>query len=102
VEGQPESAPDFDKLNHVSEVDLVELISRLPEEVQRAAKELKPNLLANYAYELAKGFNAFYNQCPVLGAEPELRAARLALVRAARWCLGNTLRLLGIRAPEVM
>jgi len=36
VEGQPESAPDFDKLNHVSEVDLVELISRLPEEVQRA------------------------------------------------------------------
>ena len=102
VEGQPESAPDFDKLNHVSEVDLIELISRLPEEVQRAAKELKPNLLANYAYELAKGFNDFYNQCPVLGAEPELRAARLALVRAARWCLGNTLRLLGIRAPEVM
>jgi len=81
---------------------LIELISRLPEEVQRAAKELKPNLLANYAYELAKGFNDFYNQCPVLGAEPELRAARLALVRAARWCLGNTLRLLGIRAPEVM
>jgi len=102
VEGQPESAPDFDKLNHVSEVDLIELISRLPEEVQRAAKELKPNLLANYAYELAKGFNDFYNQCPVLGAEPELRAARLALVRAARRCLGNTLRLLGIRAPEVM
>jgi len=102
VEGQAESAPDFDRLNHVSEVDLIELISRLPEEVQRAAKELKPNLLANYAYELAKGFNDFYNQCPVLGAEPELRAARLALVRAARWCLGNTLRLLGIRAPEVM
>jgi len=59
-------------------------------------------LLANYAYDLAKGFNDFYNQCPVINAEPALRAARLALVAAARWCLGNTLRLLGIRAPEVM
>lgn len=97
-----ETEADFGKLSHTSEVDLIELISHLPEEVQRAARELKPNLLANYAYELAKGFNDFYNQCPVLSAEPGLRAARLLLVAAARYCLGNTLRLLGIRAPEVM
>lgn len=102
VGGRPDGEPDYGLLTHASEVNLVEKISRLPEEVQRAAKELKPNLLANYAYELAKGFNDFYNQCPVLGAEPEVRAARLALVAAARWCLGNTLHLLGIRAPEVM
>jgi len=102
VGGRPDGEPDYGLLTHASEVNLVEKISRLPEEVQRAARELKPNLLANYAYELAKGFNDFYNQCPVLGAEPEVRAARLALVAAARWCLGNTLHLLGIRAPEVM
>ena len=58
-----ETEADFGKLSHTSEVDLIELISHLPEEVQRAARELKPNLLANYAYELAKGFNDFYNQC---------------------------------------
>ncbi len=102
VGGRPDGEPDYGLLTHASEVNLVEKISRLPEEVQRAARELKPNLLANYAYELAKGFNDFYNQCPVLGTEPEVRAARLALVAAARWCLGNTLHLLGIRAPEVM
>ncbi len=102
VGGLPDGEPDYGKLTHASEVNLVECISRLPEEIQRAAKELKPNLLANYAYELAKSFNDFYNQCPVLGAEPDVRAARLALVAAARLCLGNTLRLLGIRAPEVM
>ena len=102
VGGLPDDEPDYGKLTHASEVNLVERISRLPEEIQRAAKELKPNLLANYAYELAKSFNDFYNQCPVLGAEPNVRAARLALVAAARLCLGNTLRLLGIRAPEVM
>lgn len=102
VGGLPDGEPDYSKLTHASEVNLVERISRLPEEIQRAAKELKPNLLANYAYELAKSFNDFYNQCPVLGAEPDVRAARLALVASARLCLGNTLRLLGIRAPEVM
>ncbi len=102
VGGLPDGEPDYGKLTHASEVNLVERISRLPEEIQRAAKELKPNLLANYAYELAKSFNDFYNQCPVLGAEPDVRAARLALVASARLCLGNTLRLLGIRAPEVM
>ncbi len=102
VGGLPDGEPDYGKLTHSSEVNLVERISRLPEEIQRAAKELKPNLLANYAYELAKSFNDFYNQCPVLGAEPDVRAARLALVASARLCLGNTLRLLGIRAPEVM
>ncbi len=102
VGGLPDDEPDYGKLTHASEVNLVERISRLPEEIQRAAKELKPNLLANYAYELAKSFNDFYNQCPVLGAEPDVRAARLALVASARLCLGNTLRLLGIRAPEVM
>ena len=102
VGGLPDGEPDYGKLTHASEVNLVERISRLPEEIQRAAKELKPNLLANYAYELAKSFNDFYNQCPVLGAEPDVRAPRLALVAAARLCLGNTLRLLGIRAPEVM
>lgn len=102
VGGLPDGEPDYGKLTHASEVNLVERISRLPEEIQRAAKELKPNLLANYAYDLAKGFNDFYNQCPVLAAEPDVRAARLALVAAARLCLGTTLRLLGIRAPEVM
>ena len=102
VGGLPDDEPDYGQLTHASEVNLVDRISRLPEEIQRAAKELKPNLLANYAYELAKSFNDFYNQCPVLGAEPDVRAARLALVASARLCLGNTLRLLGIRAPEVM
>jgi arginyl-tRNA synthetase len=85
-----------------SEVQLVDLISRLPGEVQRAAAEYKPLHLANIAYETAKAFTDFYNQCPVLKAEPEKRLARLRLVAAARQTLANTLNLLGIEAPEVM
>ena len=85
-----------------SEINLIELISRLPEEVGRAAREFKPSLLASYAYELAKAFNDFYNQCPVLTAEGATRSARLAMVEAARIALNRSLNLLGIRAPQVM
>jgi arginyl-tRNA synthetase len=85
-----------------TEIQLIDLISRLPGEVQRAAAEYKPLHLANIAYETAKAFTDFYNNCPVLKAEPEKRHARLRLVAAARQALANTLKLLGIEAPEVM
>ena len=85
-----------------SEINLIELLSKLPDEITKAAKEFKPSSLAAYAYELAKAFNDFYNQCQVLKAEDQLRASRLALVQATKVCLEKTLNLLGIQAPQVM
>lgn len=84
------------------EIELIELISRFPKEVQRAAKEYRPLLMANLAFELARSFNDFYNQCPVLQAEEPVRSFRIRLVAAARQTIGNCLGLLGITAPEVM
>ena len=85
-----------------AEVNLIELIARLPLELSKAAKEYKPSLIATYANDLAKAFNDFYNQCPVLNAEDEKRTARLALTNAARITIENALHLLGIKAPQVM
>ncbi len=85
-----------------AEVQLIELISRFPSEVQRAAAEYKPLVITSLAYESAKAFNDFYNTCPVIQAEPSIRDARLRLVAAARQTLANSLALLGITAPEVM
>jgi arginyl-tRNA synthetase len=87
---------------HTAEVELIELISRFPVEVQRAAAEYKPLIIAHLAYELAKAFTSFYDQCPVIQADPPLRDSRLRLVTAARNTMVNALRLLGIEAPEVM
>jgi arginyl-tRNA synthetase len=84
------------------EVSLIDLISRLPQEVQRAAKEYRPLYIATLAYELAHAFNDFYNQCPVLQADAPVRAFRMRLVAAARQAIANTLNLLGISAPEAM
>jgi arginyl-tRNA synthetase len=85
-----------------AEVELVDQLSRLPGVVQSGAAEFKPLLVTSYAYDLAKAFNDFYNLCPVIQAEANVRAARLRLVAAARQTIANALALLGITAPEVM
>jgi arginyl-tRNA synthetase len=97
----PESLPFTDELAS-AEIELVELISRLPGEIQRAAREYRPLYIANLAYELAKAFNDFYNQCHVLKAEDTLRLQRLRLVAAARQAIGNALTQMGIIAPDAM
>jgi len=85
-----------------AEVDLIELMTRLPGEVQRASKEMRPLVIANLAFDLAKAFNDFYNTCQVLNAPPEVRAYRLRLVAAAQQVIATSLALLGIKAPSMM
>ncbi len=84
------------------EIELIEMISRVPKEIQRAAAECKPLYIANLAYDIAKAFNDFYRQCPVLQAEPEIRDFRLRISAASRQAIVNCLQLLGIETPEVM
>lgn len=85
-----------------SEVDLIELMTRLPAEIIRAAEEYRPLIIANLSFELARVFNDFYNSCQVLNADPEVRAYRLRLVAAAQQVIATSLSLLGIKAPRVM
>jgi len=93
---------DFSGAMQPVEIQLVDLITRLPVEVQKAAAEFRPLNIANLGYELARTFNDFYNQCPVLSAEEPVRSQRLRLVAAARHAIGICLALLGITAPEAM
>ena len=85
-----------------SEVQLIDLISRVPAEILRAADEYKTLQITNHAFNLAKAFNDFYRNCPVIQAESKVRDFRLSLVDAARQSMANLLGLLGIQAPEVM
>jgi len=64
--------------------------------------DFRPNLLANYLYELANTYHSFYEACPVLKAAPDLRASRLLLSDLAARTLAHGLALLGIRCPERM
>ena len=84
------------------EVELVDYLTRFPQEVQRAAKDMRPLLIANYAFELSKAFSNFYNNCPVLTADDAVKAFRLRMVAASKQVITNSLALLGINVPEVM
>jgi arginyl-tRNA synthetase len=65
--------------------------------------DFRPNLLANYLYDLAIVFHSFYEACPVLRAETtEIRSARLVLCEITARVLQRGLDLLGIEAPERM
>jgi len=78
-------------------------LARFPEVFTEAADNLRPNLLPEFANDLASLFNAFYDKLPVLRAEPkELRTARLCLVDATRITLRNALETVGLTAPETM
>jgi arginyl-tRNA synthetase len=68
-------------------------------EVQAGAE---PHKLAGYLFDAASAFTTFYEQCPVLTAEPELRDARLALAALTLRVLETGLGLLGIPVPERM
>ncbi len=85
-----------------SEITRIDLIARMPNEIQKAAKDLKPLTICNMAFEIAKAFNDFYTQCPVLIAEEPVKSTRIRLVAAARQAIANSLALLGITAPQAM
>ncbi|MDY6867290.1 MAG: arginine--tRNA ligase [Chloroflexota bacterium] len=85
-----------------AEVDLIEIMTRLPDDVRRASAEFRPLIIANLAFEMAQAFNDFYNTCQVLNAPPEARDYRLRLVAAAQQVIATSLRLLGVKAPQMM
>ena len=86
------SAPGY-KLTR-QEIELIELLSRFPHEVQRAAKEMKPHFITTFAYELARAFNDFYTNCPVLKSDKLEQDFRLRLTAAAKQTIENALSLL--------
>lgn len=85
-----------------AEKRLILALARLPEAVERSAVEYKPSILAHWCLDTASAVNAFYRDMPVMDAPPEVRAARLRLVAAAKLSLQNGLRLLAIPVPDAM
>jgi arginyl-tRNA synthetase len=93
---------DLSALEDASEERLIREISRFPEEVAHAAANLEPHRIAFYAASLAEAFHSFYNARKILGESSDIMNARLLLAEASRIVIANTLRLLGVSAPEKM
>jgi arginyl-tRNA synthetase len=70
--------------------------------LEGVAQEYRPNFLCNYLYELAGHFTTFYEKCPVLKAEADVRASRLVLCDLTAQVLREGLTILGIETLEQM
>ena len=84
------------------EIDLIKAITRFPEVVEGAARTLEPHRLTFYLNDLAAGFHSYYNKNKVISDDAVLTAARLFLVKSVLTVLKNTLKMLGVSAPEKM
>jgi arginyl-tRNA synthetase len=91
-----------EELVHETELELLRVLSDLPEEVRVAAELRAPHRLTRYAEEVAAAFHRFYTECRVVTEDPALTQARLHLAAAARQVLANVFGILGVSAPESM
>ncbi|MCG7343620.1 arginine--tRNA ligase [Sporosarcina sp. ACRSL] len=83
------------------EWETIKLLEQFPQVVKRASDDLDPSIIAKYAIDLAQAFNSFYGNVQVL-ADPANLPYRTALIKSFTIVLTESLRLLGMKAPEEM
>src|SRR6267378_1646895 len=89
-------------LTNPAEINLAKRLCQFAEIVPQVLNDFRPNILANYLFEVANGFHTFYEACPVLKSEEPARSSRLALCDLTGRVLHRGLDLLGIKVPEKM
>ncbi|MGH8100902.1 MAG: arginine--tRNA ligase [Chthoniobacterales bacterium] len=89
-------------LNETAEVHLAKRLGQFAEIVPQVLNDFRPNILANYLFELANTFHSFYEACPVLKADEPSRSSRLVLCDLTGRVLQRGLDFLGIKVPERM
>lgn len=84
------------------ERSLANYMTIFPSSVLKAAETCKPNLIADYLYDLSKKLNSFYNNCPILNQEEEILKSRAYLAKQAGEVIKQGLSLLGIQTLDRM
>ena len=98
----PETGKDMRKLHSKHEIQLGFALLDYPEIIEACARFLEPQKMVEYLHGIAELYHRFYQECPILKADSEIRNARLFLSAATRQVLRNGFRILGITAPESM
>ncbi|NTW34123.1 MAG: arginine--tRNA ligase, partial [Bacteroidetes bacterium] len=85
------------------EKEIIKLIYEYPAVVEEAGKAYSPSVIANYIYELAKEYNGFYHDFPILKAErDDIICFRLIISEFTANVIKSAMGLLGINVPERM
>lgn len=94
-------AEDCGGIGRSYDFELIKLIGRAQEITEKACREYRPSVIAEYLMELSQIFGKFYEHMPVLKSE-DSKTVRIAMVMAARQVIYNMLSLLGIQTVESM
>ena len=94
--------PESFALGQAEELTLAKHLLRFGLVLEQVIDESRPNYLCNYLYELAGYFASFYENCPVLQAEGDIRAQRLALCNLTGQVLKTGFETLGLETTERM
>ena len=90
------ASADLSLLKEQHAANIVRLLSQWPDVFQNTLKTLEPTTVMTYLFKLTHVISSSYNDLQVVGSEPELMKARMALYDAARIVLSNAMRLLGL------
>lgn len=90
------------KVENKQERALADHIATFPIVVLKAAESFKPNIIADYLFELSKKFNSFYNSCPILNQEDDVLYSRGLIAKVAGETIKEGLSLLGIKTLDRM
>lgn len=93
---------NYSLLNTEEEINITRLLYDFPRIVIDAMEKNEPYFITRHIVEVAKAYNKFYNSCPIITDDIELKKARLMLSFGAKTVLKNGLGLLGMEAPERM
>ncbi|MEC7883622.1 MAG: arginine--tRNA ligase [Verrucomicrobiota bacterium] len=102
LESETIEQPEFFALDKAEELTLAKHLLHFGLVLEQVIEECRPNFLCNYLYELAGHYASFYENCPVLQAEGEVRNQRLALCDLSGKVLKTGLETLGLETTERM
>lgn len=93
-------AADLSLLTEPHAINIARLIARYPDTVVMTLKSQEPTTVLTFLFRMTHALSSSYDHLKVIGSEPKLLRARLALYEAARIVLGNGMRLLGLTPVE--
>jgi arginyl-tRNA synthetase len=91
---------NFDLLTEQHASDLVRLLAQWPDVLLNTAKTLEPVTVLSYLFRMTHMLSSSYDVLKVIGSEPEVKKARMALYASARQVLNNGMRILGLNPVE--
>ena len=95
--------PDLSLLNDNKEIKLIYFLIEFEELILKLSKNLEPQLLTNYLFDLASQFHKYYATCRIIDNENnQLTQSRIFLIKSVKTILSNGLNILGISCPKRM